>query len=59
MKVKHSLLGAVLISFWFCSSVLAQTTGKISGTVVDESTGEPLIGTNVVIEGTSMVLFLS
>ena len=30
----------------------AQTTGKISGTVTDAGTGEPLPGVNVVIEGT-------
>jgi hypothetical protein len=31
----------------------AQTTGKISGKVIDEK-GEPLIGANVIIEGTSI-----
>jgi outer membrane receptor for ferrienterochelin and colicin len=34
--------------------VLAGTTGKISGVVKDASTGEPLIGVNVIIEGTTM-----
>ena len=32
----------------------AGTTGKITGRVVDEQTGEPLPGTNVLIEGTTM-----
>ena len=32
------------------ANVLAQNTGKISGTVVDSQLGEPLIGVNVVIE---------
>jgi len=32
----------------------AGTTGKISGTVRDLSTGEPLMGANIIIEGTSM-----
>jgi len=34
--------------------IFAGTTGKISGRVVDSSTGEPLVGVNVVIEGTTM-----
>ena len=33
---------------------LAQTTGKISGTVTTAATGEPLVGLNITIEGTSM-----
>jgi hypothetical protein len=32
---------------------LAQTTGKIIGKVVDKQTGEPLVGVNVIIVGTS------
>jgi outer membrane receptor protein involved in Fe transport len=34
--------------------LLAGTTGKISGTVVDKDTNEPLPGANIVIEGTTM-----
>jgi outer membrane receptor protein involved in Fe transport len=34
--------------------VLAGTTGKIAGRVVDKETGEPLIGINVVVKGTSL-----
>ncbi|MCK4446233.1 MAG: carboxypeptidase regulatory-like domain-containing protein, partial [Candidatus Marinimicrobia bacterium] len=34
--------------------VFAGTTGKISGRVVDSSTGEPLVGVNIVVEGTTM-----
>ncbi len=33
---------------------IAQTTGKIAGQVKDSQTGEPLIGANVVLEGTSL-----
>ena len=33
--------------------LFSQDTGKISGTVTDEATGEPLIGANVLVEGTS------
>jgi len=34
--------------------VMAATTGKISGVVVDAKTGQPLIGANVLIEGTQL-----
>ncbi|MDQ7052683.1 MAG: TonB-dependent receptor [candidate division KSB1 bacterium] len=48
----------VLILFSFLVFVVtgafAGTTGKISGTVVDKETGEPLPGVNIVIEGTTM-----
>ncbi|NQT25321.1 TonB-dependent receptor [candidate division KSB1 bacterium] len=32
----------------------AQTTGKIAGHITDQSTGEPLIGANVILKGTQM-----
>ena len=32
----------------------AGNTGKIAGTVIDKETGEPLIGTNITIEGTNL-----
>ncbi|MBU0711790.1 carboxypeptidase-like regulatory domain-containing protein, partial [bacterium] len=34
--------------------LFAGTSGKISGTVVDKESGEPLAGVNVLVEGTSM-----
>ncbi|MBU1098402.1 MAG: TonB-dependent receptor [Bacteroidetes bacterium] len=47
-----TLLGVlVCISF---SNVFAGTTGKIAGFVIDKSTNEPLIGANILIEGTTM-----
>ncbi len=45
MKKLYTLLMFVLLS----SAVLASTTGKITGTVTDRETGEPLIGVNVII----------
>ncbi len=33
--------------------LFSQELGKITGTVTDEATGEPLIGANVLVEGTS------
>ena len=34
--------------------LFAGTTGKLSGVVTDEKSGDPLIGVNVIIDGTSM-----
>jgi outer membrane receptor for ferrienterochelin and colicin len=47
------LLFFLLISFT-CLSLIAGTTGKITGTVVDAETGEPLPGTNIILEGTTI-----
>ena len=52
MKIKYLLLLFILISFPYL--LFSGTTGKISGIVIDESTGEPLIGCNVWIEGTDL-----
>lgn len=41
----------ILISF---SISLSQTTGKVIGHISDASTNEPLIGANILLEGTSM-----
>ena len=41
----------VLLLLFLCSYAFAQTTGKISGKVIDKETGEPLIGCNIIIEG--------
>jgi outer membrane receptor protein involved in Fe transport len=35
-------------------SVVAGTTGKLSGRIVDAAKGEPIVGANVIIVGTSM-----
>jgi outer membrane receptor for ferrienterochelin and colicin len=46
-----------LLSFALCAllpcALAAQTTGKISGSVLDENK-QPVVGANIVIEGTSM-----
>ena len=33
--------------------IYAGTTGKLSGTIKDKQTGEPLVGANIIIEGTN------
>ncbi|MBD3288110.1 TonB-dependent receptor plug domain-containing protein [candidate division KSB1 bacterium] len=54
---EHTVLKAFLLAIFFSGLMMsanADTTGKISGTVTDSKTGEPLPGVNVVIEGTMM-----
>ncbi|MEM9666688.1 MAG: carboxypeptidase-like regulatory domain-containing protein, partial [Bacteroidota bacterium] len=46
-----ALFGSALLLL--APSALAQTTGKIAGTVLEAGTGEPLPGVNVFIEGTT------
>ncbi|MFQ6613411.1 MAG: TonB-dependent receptor domain-containing protein [Fidelibacterota bacterium] len=42
------------IGIGFCLTLLVGgTTGKITGTVTDQTTGEPLVGVNVLVEGSS------
>lgn len=45
-------IGAILI--FALSTVFAQQTGKISGEIIDAQNGEPLIGANVIVVGTSL-----
>ncbi len=44
----------LLLSLLIPAGIQAGETGKITGTVVDKETGNPLPGVNVIIEGTSM-----
>jgi outer membrane receptor protein involved in Fe transport len=48
------LIYFVLLFALTVNIVLAGTTGKIAGRVVDKETGEPLIGMNVIVKGTSL-----
>jgi outer membrane receptor protein involved in Fe transport len=43
----------VLISLMTSAGSFAGVTGKITGVIKDKDTGEPLIGANVIVEGTS------
>lgn len=49
-KLYHVLIALLLFSF----TVLAGTTGKLTGTVTDESTGEPLPFVNIILVGTNL-----
>ena len=49
------LLELVLTALVFLSSLaIAGTTGKIAGTITDKLSGEPIIGANVIVLGTSL-----
>ena len=52
-KVQFYLLKIIFIIL-LLNNATAQTTGKIAGKVVDAETNEPLIGVNILIEGTTM-----
>jgi hypothetical protein len=48
------IISAGLLVVIFTGTLLAQNEGKLSGTVKDETSGEPLIGANIVIAGTKL-----
>ncbi|HMA62337.1 MAG TPA: TonB-dependent receptor [bacterium] len=51
---KNYLAKIVITLILIISTAMAGTTGKIMGTVVDKSTGQPMMGVNVQIQGTSL-----
>ncbi|MCF7803521.1 MAG: TonB-dependent receptor [Candidatus Marinimicrobia bacterium] len=42
-----------LLTMLVAAGLLAQSAGKISGTITDSETGEPLAGANILVEGTN------
>jgi len=44
----------LLVLLTTTATLIGGTTGKISGKVTDETTGEPLIGVNIIVEGTNL-----
>jgi outer membrane receptor protein involved in Fe transport len=48
------LVALVLATILFASAGVAQSTGKIAGTVKDKGTGEALVGANVAVKGTPL-----
>jgi hypothetical protein len=50
----RKLMVMLLIAAMVPLAVFAGTTGKIAGTVTDKQSGEPLVGVNVVIVGTTL-----
>jgi hypothetical protein len=53
-RLTTAALGAVLGTTLVLGAAFAQTTGKVIGTVTDEGTGQPLVGAQVVVEGTNL-----
>jgi hypothetical protein len=53
-RTRDLFLIALLGCLAMMTVAYAGTTGKISGVITDATTGEPLIGANVIIKGTSM-----
>jgi len=51
---KHKLIFLAFILFIIPVLIYSGSTGKIAGTVIDGTTGAPLVGVNVVVQGTSM-----
>jgi hypothetical protein len=51
MKTVKRLACLSLLFFILSINLLAGTTGKISGTVKDSRSGEPLVGVNILVEG--------
>jgi outer membrane receptor for ferrienterochelin and colicin len=51
-RIAKSILLTFLLIALFLTNIFAQTTGKITGKVIDIETGTPLIGVNIVVEGT-------
>jgi outer membrane receptor protein involved in Fe transport len=56
VRRKLGMIPAVLVValLLICQGVHAGTTGKIAGRVVDASTGQPLPGANLIIDGTAL-----
>lgn len=52
--MRRKLFVLIFSIFSVISMVFAGTTGKIAGMVVDNDTGDPLIGVNVMLAGTTM-----
>ena len=53
MMIKFKIL--ILIILWgSLPQLYAGTTGKISGRILDATTGDPLAGANILLEGTSL-----
>lgn len=52
MKKGYRLFLTLILLIFIFNNLSAQNTGKIVGTVLDAETNEPLIGANIIIEGT-------
>ncbi|MBN1637573.1 MAG: carboxypeptidase-like regulatory domain-containing protein, partial [Ignavibacteriales bacterium] len=54
-KMKGKLIKTILlILLVFTTNLFAQKNGKITGNVIDQETGDPIIGANIMIDGTML-----
>ena len=53
MRISTILFVIIVYLFILIPESYSQTTGKISGNVIDADSGEPLIGANIILEGTT------
>jgi outer membrane receptor protein involved in Fe transport len=53
MKKRQGIWFITLLTVVSGAALFGQTTGKISGKVLDAANGEPLVGANVLVEGTT------
>jgi outer membrane receptor protein involved in Fe transport len=53
-KKKSVLILSITLILFLSIYLVAGTTGKIAGVIKDKTTGEPVIGANVLVEGTYM-----
>jgi outer membrane receptor protein involved in Fe transport len=56
MQTKRRIirLTGLCLCLFICGSLLAGTTGKLAGLIKDAETNEPLLGVNVIVEGTPL-----
>ena len=53
-RVSVLVVGVFALLVLSGSAAFAQVTGKVIGTVTDSDTGQPLVGAQVVVEGTNL-----
>jgi TonB-dependent receptor len=51
---KRAAFVLLLLAFIMPFAAVAQNTGRVVGTITDRSTGDPLIGANILIQGTTI-----
>jgi len=48
------VLKFISVAMLCCNLLFAGTTGKLAGKIIDKETGDPLMGANIIIEGTKL-----
>ena len=54
MRVRKTIYIGMILILGLCAGLIAQTTGKISGTITDAENDDVLMGANVILEGTQL-----